>query len=758
MLQEKDAEIVSRDPGVPGLATLLDADLLLDTLRALPQFATLQALTIDYVRYKPANSCAVSLRLQFADGQQHYLFAKALTPERFLSSWHHPKRQALVAKRVPLAPVALPERAIILTYPQYDRGLPALRLLTATPDRDALFHRWLPGLSASAELTLKILRYKPERRLLALLSSNRQPYAVLRFASAGCYEAMLAGNKLGNAAGEIRLLSAPCDYHLLITEWIEGETLCPEQGGQLPKGEAYAMGSQLAGMHCREFSRTTRPPVLHDDISDAWRVLNTLRVVLPEQEAVFMSLLTALSDRIRPSSFSPVVIHGDFSVDQVVRRHADGQLQLIDWDRARLGNPAIDLASFQARIELQVIEQTVSQDVARQTIAAFHDGYCQRNGVLPPNLNDHVALALLQLAVEPFRKRSAGWPRHIAALMHRAQQLTGSGDASLQPLLDRSALAGTLRKALGLSADNTLIAAETVTSKPGRRAVLEYHWHSPLSERLFSVIGKYRHKGFEPLGYAVQRALWHGGFSGNAEVIVPQPLATLPDLHLWLQQKVTGTRMTDLLNVAHQSPDELGYRTGKALATLHGSTAAQQAVAGKKWTMTDELAVLRQRLAAAETARPEWSGRINAVARSCEQLAQLLLPSVDVFIHRDFYPAQLLVPDDAPQQIVILDFDLATTGPAALDVGNYLAHLQEQALRETGDETGFSGYEQAFIAGWQAASGRQEDGNIAIYTALALARHIGISLQFPERQRITERLLTICEGRIQALLGVREDP
>jgi len=758
MLQEKDAEIVSRDQGVPGLAALLDADLLLDTLRELPLFATLHTLTIDYVRYKPANSCAVSLLLQFTDGQQRYLFAKALTPERFLSSWYHPKRQALVAKRDPLAPVALPGLGIILTHPQYDRGLPALWLLNATPERDALFHRWLPGLSASAELTLKILRYKPERRLLALLSSDGQPYAVLRFASAGRYEAMLAGNKLGNAAGEIRLLSAPCDYQLLITEWIEGETRCPELGGQLPKGEAYAMGSQLAGMHSREFSRVALSPVLHDDIGDAWRVLNTLRVVLPEQEALFIALLTTLSDRIRQSSFSPVIIHGDFSVDQVVRRQSDGQLQLIDWDRARLGNPAIDLASFQARLELQVIEQTLNQNVARRTIAAFQDGYCQRNGVLPPNLNDHVALALLQLAAEPFRKRSLGWPRHIAALMRRAQQLIWSGDVLLQPLLTRSTLVGTLRQALGLSADNTLIAAETVTSKPGRRAVLEYHWNSSQSGRSFSVIGKYRHKGFEPRGYAVQQALWHGGFSGNAEVIVPQPLAALPDRHLWLQQKVTGARMTDLLGAVQPQLDELGYRTGKALAILHSSTVAQQVVGGKKWTITDELAVLRQRLAAVEKARPEWSGRINAVARSCEQLAQLLLPSADVFIHRDFYPAQLLVPDGAPQQIVILDFDLATTGPAALDVGNYLAHLQEQALRETGDETGLSGYEQAFIAGWQTESDRQEDWNIAIYTVLALARHIGISLLFPERQGTTERLLTICEDRIQALLDVRGEP
>ena len=48
------------------------------------------------------------------------------------------------------------------------------------------------------------------------------------------------------------------------------------------------------------------------------------------------------------------LIHGDFSLDQVVENQ--GKLHLLDWDRCAAGNPLMDLATFTARLEFQVIE------------------------------------------------------------------------------------------------------------------------------------------------------------------------------------------------------------------------------------------------------------------------------------------------------------------------------------------------------------------------------------------------------------------
>ena len=70
----------------------------------------------------------------------------------------------------------------------------------------------------------------------------------------------------------------------------------------------------------------------------------------------------------QPEHFT--LIHGDFSLDQVVQSDTDNsQLFVLDWDRAAQGNPLMDLATFQARLELQVIEGVLPHWQATKLLA-----------------------------------------------------------------------------------------------------------------------------------------------------------------------------------------------------------------------------------------------------------------------------------------------------------------------------------------------------------------------------------------------------
>lgn len=755
MLQDKDADLAHGDRGLPGLAALLDEELLAEKLRALPPFDGLRSLKIDYIRYKPATSCVATLILEPIAGQRRYLCAKALTPARFAVSWRHPKRQKLIDEGDPLAPLALPELCIILSYPQHDRSLPALSLLNASKKRDAQLRAWLPEIAEDARLELNILRYKPERRLLARLSCNGRPWATLRFASAARYEAMLAGNRLGHAIGEIDLLATLPENRLLITRWIEGETLCPEQGGTLSEQELLQLGSRLANVHCLEIAVPNAPP--RSGIDEAGRVLNTLRTVLPEQVVLFTSLLNRLQTKLANHALRLVPSHGDFTLDQVVRRTACGELRLIDWDRAGADDPGADLATFRARLELQAIEQTLTPLQVSRAVAALHVGYRQRCGELPSRLDARTALAMLLLAVEPFRKRAAGWPRQIAALLQRAAQLTAQEETSpgaeraraAEPsgLLSCESMTEPLRRALKLPDAASLTEITVLASKPGRRAVLAYRWCSTPHE--LTVIGKYRHKGIDPHGFLVQQALWRDGFRYDSDIIVPEPLAMLEAHNLWLQREVTGKRVTGALLPGDSGLAALGELVGRALVRLQHSEAARCAVAGKTWHIGDELNMLQRRLIEAAAMRPAWATRIASVSLGCERLAQQLTPGASFFLHRDFYPGQLLVTEARPAQLAVLDFDLAASGPPSLDAGNYIAHLREQALREHGDVKALVVHEDAFVAAWLAGTAESEIANLRIFTTLALARHIAISLLFPERHSVTAALLALCESRLK---------
>lgn len=71
-----EAEIIRRDPAVPGLALLLDPDAFLAALRSVRPEAKLESARITYVKYKPGTNCLTGYRLIVA-GTPVDLYGKA---------------------------------------------------------------------------------------------------------------------------------------------------------------------------------------------------------------------------------------------------------------------------------------------------------------------------------------------------------------------------------------------------------------------------------------------------------------------------------------------------------------------------------------------------------------------------------------------------------------------------------------------------------------------------------------------------------
>ncbi|MFV2068317.1 MAG: phosphotransferase family protein, partial [Pirellulales bacterium] len=115
-------------------------------------------------------------------------------------------------------------------------------------------------------------------------------------------------------------------------------------------------------------------------------------------------------------------------------------------------------------------------------------------------------------------------------------------------------------------------------------------------------------------------------------------------------------------------------------------------------------------------------------------------------IHRDFHPGQVLVDGEG---LVLIDFDLYAHGDPGLDVGNFAGHLIELALRKTGDPTALDDRVEAMVQRFIECSGEQVRFSVAAYTLLTLVRHIYLSTQYPDRNHTTERLLELCERRLE---------
>ncbi len=197
---------------------------------------------------------------------------------------------------------------------------------------------------------------------------------------------------------------------------------------------------------------------------------------------------------------------------------------------------------------------------------------------------------------------------------------------------------------------------------------------------------------------------------------------------------------------------EEAERVGEALACLHQTPipspvqvlnpvcGLEAAAESLKWILP-ELWPLAQRLAKA---------LVHALDAAGE--AQVLL-------HGDFYAKQVIIQKD---HIGFIDFDGSGVGHAAVDVGNFIAHLERDLLRGYIDATLAEALRNGLLSGYNRSakhpvSSRQAD----LYTAAGLLKLVPHPFRFleenwPEQVRAllqrTERLLDNEQGGVHPVL------
>jgi Ser/Thr protein kinase RdoA (MazF antagonist) len=92
---------------------------------------------------------------------------------------------------------------------------------------------------------------------------------------------------------------------------------------------------------------------------------------------------------------------------------------LIDLDRAGLGNPANDLASWIAAEHLAAVASAEGSDLLLP--APLLEGYRSVGGsATDEQIAQQVPLELLRRASDPFRMRAHDWPEQMAAIIDAA--------------------------------------------------------------------------------------------------------------------------------------------------------------------------------------------------------------------------------------------------------------------------------------------------------------------------------------------------
>ena len=681
-LNEADRDLIARDPALPGLALALDG-------RALRALLGTGPLVPRYLRYKPGETCTA----HFDDGGAG-LTLRAVTAARYAvyrgrEEWRRPEVRFLDG----ICAVALPGTL--------DRGVKAARRLLDPAKAPAV----LAALVGPGDDRLVILRHKPGRRLVARIDRDGRPFALLKAVPPGEFEGLMR-----SAARAGTVLGADPRRGIVVQGWIAGTAADPHHAGP----EDFArIGATLADLH-RETAAGQAPR------HPCFEALDALAWLLPDLAPEARALSDGLARGLDQSGNT--LCHGDFSADQVIL--GGGEVRVIDWDRAGPGPAQLDLGSCLARLDAGTVLDGLPPIRARSLGAAFLRGYGAKDAGL------HHAAALAALVCEPFRDRRPDWPRASAALLRRAAGLAGR-EGALARALDRDAMAAAIAAAWGMPV--TLDPPELLRDRPGRRALIAYRGTTP--DGAFETYGKLRVKGLDRRIPALHRQL---AAALPGEVGVPAVIGLLPEAGIWLQARVHGRLLADLLDGADTAPFQAA---GRALAHLH-AVPLDRIGAAPEWEMRDELAVMRAALDKAAAARPEWRRPLAEMGAALTGLARSLPPGPRTGIHRDFYPDQVIV---APGRAWLLDLDLFAIGDPAIDIANFIAHLREYAVRRGAEVR--RAQEDAFLSGYARIGPLPETCRIEVLAQVALARHVWIAQRIAGRAHVAERLIPLLLAR-----------
>jgi hypothetical protein len=158
--------------------------------------------------------------------------------------------------------------------------------------------------------------------------------------------------------------------------------------------------------------------------------------------------------------------------------------------------------------------------------------------------------------------------------------------------------------------------------------------------------------------------------------------AFLPDLAMVLQDPIDGVPLDSRINCNTKACDPRGFAgtlaAASALATFHASGL----VGGKSRSIKAELARFNKRGARIGEINSELGNNIIKLADALSTWLDTLdqWGATTCMVHGDCKPAQFLIQD---QQIALLDFDHCGMADPAVDVGTFLATLQQMKVKQT---------------------------------------------------------------------------
>jgi aminoglycoside phosphotransferase (APT) family kinase protein len=663
-------------------------------------------------------------------------------------------------------------RCSIEWFPR-DRQLKQLaKLYDPTKSMKTLKRVFGDGSAISGDWQLETQTYKPRRRYVAKatcrdLSLSLKCYTKDDFRAARRNSLFVRPEAFDDMVPH----TIACNerYSTIAMKWLEGATLA-EKLSVVPSllsrckqaGSLLGHWQKLAQRSCRAVDWKHRA----FGVRSLQNIIDDVSWLAPDLGAPLSNLLTRMEDTLRDMELSQDVIHGDFYAKQLIVQ--GDRLRLIDFDELGLGDRYQDLGNFVGHLVWDSVRSAKEKDrtdlCLELQISAFLEGYeCETDCLDEPRLRVSIATGILRCIPHAFRRGLPDWHlkmqqmldhawRYLDSSMTRGdrREVSGCLPRLITPDIDeRLAYLNNsdMTQQLRQNSENprrwqhvSIVDSQLIRHRPHRRLLVEYTFQDEVNSSVFHLIGKTRFT--KPVeGWLLKL---HNDLQSLRPlgIVVPCIEDVLPDLNMWFQEKVFGQ------NVIESNEPVVHRSVGVALAELHSF----QARLGRFHDSERELETLQSQYQKWLMPHPRWQSIAMEVLRLAENVASELASGDKVLLHRDFYFDQVLW---FPGGIALLDLDLAAMGPAELDVGNYLAHLEEYGTREPLQRDFCRRACEEFLAGYFSRRPWTCQKNIEIWQALSFARLAAISQRISSRRESTDMLLESCHRRLDGMVNER---
>jgi ATP-binding cassette, subfamily B, bacterial len=395
------------DPGFPWVERLLDPDAVAASLRrSLGGDATLAELRVGRVVYAPGERLAVHYTCRVR-GERHDIVFTRVADADMAAAAQRPRYEAMARRAAARSPAPDPLRydpalEALVSWLPFDPRLPAL----LEPGAELVRRLTEAGVPVEGDVgEPRRIGYKPRARAVLRLDGH----VLKAYGKPRQFEAARDGLIVAAREANVRTAAFEAAFpelRLTVQAAVDGET--PGEAaevagvaGELVRRLQGSPGAGLAAVGCDRA------------LAAATRKATVVRAVLPELGSRLDALLARLGATVPPAP-ALVVSHGDFHVDQLLRR--GGDLLAIDFDQMCLAPPALDLATYAADVVRGRVGDAEAIAAVREPLL---DGYGQR----PDGFEWHLAAAILGRAAHPFQRQVPGWPERTEATVAAAEEV-----------------------------------------------------------------------------------------------------------------------------------------------------------------------------------------------------------------------------------------------------------------------------------------------------------------------------------------------